>query len=211
GGRVGERRAGCGFRRRRESRARNVRTAAGRTARDKLGRMRLHARRRLGMDIVRLHGLPRVHGVSVRRVLRSLLRRRASSAARRLVGDRPAGRTRDVPELGLPATAAALQRCATGGRRLTATRNQTAEIAVLFSAEERNTELREEVRLGLTSTPKELQPKWFYDERGSELFDAITRLPEYYLTRAERSILERHAGEIAALADAATLIELGSG
>jgi len=94
---------------------------------------------------------------------------------------------------------------------MSATRNQTAEIAVLFSAEERNTELREEVRLGLTSTPKELQPKWFYDVRGSELFDAITRLPEYYLTRAERSILERHAGEIAAMTYATTLIELGSG
>jgi L-histidine N-alpha-methyltransferase len=91
------------------------------------------------------------------------------------------------------------------------TRNPTAEIAVLFSAEERNAELREEVRLGLTSAPKELQPKWFYDERGSELFDAITRLPEYYLTRAERSILERYAGEIAAMTDATTLIELGSG
>jgi L-histidine N-alpha-methyltransferase len=91
------------------------------------------------------------------------------------------------------------------------TRNPAAEIAVLFSAEERNAELREEVRLGLTSAPKELQPKWFYDERGSELFDAITRLPEYYLTRAERSILERYAGEIAAMTDATTLIELGSG
>ena len=90
-------------------------------------------------------------------------------------------------------------------------RNPTAEVAVLFSAEERNRELREEVRLGLTSTPKELQPKWFYDERGSVLFDAITRLPEYYLTRAERSILERHASEIAALTDASILIELGSG
>ena len=94
---------------------------------------------------------------------------------------------------------------------MSATRNQTAEIAMLFSAEERNTEFREEVRLGLTSTPKELQPKWFYDERGSELFEAITRLPEYYLTRAERSILERHAGEIAAMTDTTTLIELGSG
>jgi L-histidine N-alpha-methyltransferase len=94
---------------------------------------------------------------------------------------------------------------------MSATRNQTAEIAVLFSAEERTAELREEVRVGLTSTPKELQPKWFYDERGSEIFDAITRLPEYYLTRAESSILERHAGEIAALTDATTLIELGSG
>jgi L-histidine Nalpha-methyltransferase len=94
---------------------------------------------------------------------------------------------------------------------MSATRNPTAEIAVLFTADERNTELREEARLGLTSTPKELQPKWFYDERGSELFDAITRLPEYYLTRAERSILERYAREIAAITDATTLIELGSG
>jgi L-histidine Nalpha-methyltransferase len=71
--------------------------------------------------------------------------------------------------------------------------------------------LREEARLGLTSTPKELQPKWFYDQRGSELFDAITRLPEYYLTRAERSILERCSGEIAAMTEATTLIDLGSG
>jgi L-histidine Nalpha-methyltransferase len=94
---------------------------------------------------------------------------------------------------------------------MSATRSPTAEVAVLFSAEERTTELREEVRLGLSSTPKELQPKWFYDERGSELFEAITRLPEYYLTRAERSILERYAGELAAITDAATVIELGSG
>jgi L-histidine Nalpha-methyltransferase len=91
------------------------------------------------------------------------------------------------------------------------TRKGTAEIAVLFSPYERDAELRDEARLGLTSTPKELEPKWFYDERGSELFEAITRLPEYYLTRAERSILERHAGEIATIADATTLIELGSG
>jgi L-histidine Nalpha-methyltransferase len=94
---------------------------------------------------------------------------------------------------------------------MSVTRNATAQIVVLSSAEERKTALREGVRLGLTSTPKELQPKWFYDERGSELFDAITRLPEYYLTRAERSILEPHAGEIAAMTEATTLIELGSG
>jgi len=87
----------------------------------------------------------------------------------------------------------------------------TAEIDVLVSPEERNTELREEVRDGLTSTPKELEPKWSYDERGSELFEAITQLPEYYLTRAERSILERRADEIAELTGATTLIELGAG
>ena len=68
-----------------------------------------------------------------------------------------------------------------------------------------------DVRTGLTATPKVLPPVWFYDERGSELFDEITRLPEYYPTRAEQAILERHADEIAATAQATTLVELGSG
>ena len=71
--------------------------------------------------------------------------------------------------------------------------------------------LRDDVRRGLTSTPKRLPPKWHYDARGSALFEAITRLPEYYLTRCERSILEAHAAEIATAAGADTLIELGSG
>ena len=64
---------------------------------------------------------------------------------------------------------------------------------------------------GLSGAEKRLPPVWFYDERGSLLFDEITRLPEYYPTRAEREILRRHAGEIVALADARTLVELGSG
>ncbi len=59
--------------------------------------------------------------------------------------------------------------------------------------------------------PKELSPKWLYDERGSELFDEITRLPEYYPTRREREILEARAGEVARASGADTLIELGSG
>jgi L-histidine N-alpha-methyltransferase len=71
--------------------------------------------------------------------------------------------------------------------------------------------LRADVRAGLTSTPKELPPKWFYDERGSQLFDEITRLPEYYPTRREREILERRSGVIAAASGADTLVELGSG
>jgi L-histidine N-alpha-methyltransferase len=71
--------------------------------------------------------------------------------------------------------------------------------------------LRSDVRAGLTSTPKTLPPKWFYDERGSKLFDEITRLTEYYPTRTERSILAAHAAEIAALTRAETLVELGSG
>jgi L-histidine N-alpha-methyltransferase len=71
--------------------------------------------------------------------------------------------------------------------------------------------LREDVRRGLTSSPKVLPPKYFYDDRGSELFEDITRLEEYYPTRAERSILEARAGEVAALTGARTLVELGSG
>jgi L-histidine N-alpha-methyltransferase len=71
--------------------------------------------------------------------------------------------------------------------------------------------LATEVRGGLTGSPKVLSPVWFYDERGSELFDEITRLDEYYPTRAERSILEAHAGEIARRSGATTLVELGSG
>ena len=73
------------------------------------------------------------------------------------------------------------------------------------------TALEADVRAGLTASPKELPPKYFYDDRGSELFDAITRLPEYYPTRAERAILEAHADELAARSGADTLVELGSG
>jgi L-histidine Nalpha-methyltransferase len=72
-------------------------------------------------------------------------------------------------------------------------------------------ELRADVRTGLTARQKTLPPKYFYDARGSQLFDEITRLPEYYLTRAETSILQRHAGQIAALSRCESLVELGSG
>ncbi|MGW1974610.1 L-histidine N(alpha)-methyltransferase [Streptomyces sp. NPDC001889] len=71
--------------------------------------------------------------------------------------------------------------------------------------------LRDDVLHGLTRTPKELPPKWFYDARGSELFEEITRLPEYYPTRAEREILIARAPAIAAATGARTLVELGSG
>ncbi|MEE9242534.1 MAG: L-histidine N(alpha)-methyltransferase, partial [Mycobacterium sp.] len=71
--------------------------------------------------------------------------------------------------------------------------------------------LRRDVRRGLGQTPKSLPPKWFYDSVGSDLFDQITRLPEYYPTRAEAQILRTHAGEIAAASGADTLVELGSG
>ncbi|MCV7225902.1 L-histidine N(alpha)-methyltransferase [Mycolicibacterium komossense] len=71
--------------------------------------------------------------------------------------------------------------------------------------------LRHDVADGLTRTPKTLPPKWFYDATGSDLFDQITRLPEYYPTRAEASILAEQAAVIAAASGADTLVELGSG
>ncbi|MBQ0851809.1 L-histidine N(alpha)-methyltransferase [Streptomyces sp. NPDC057621] len=71
--------------------------------------------------------------------------------------------------------------------------------------------LRADVLHGLTRTPKTLPPKWFYDALGSELFEKITALPEYYPTRAEREILVARAPEIAAATGARTLVELGSG
>ncbi|MGW1172601.1 L-histidine N(alpha)-methyltransferase [Kitasatospora sp. NPDC002543] len=87
----------------------------------------------------------------------------------------------------------------------------TFELTRLLPADHFSTALRHDVQHGLTSRPKWLPPKWFYDARGSELFEEITRLPEYYPTRAERAILTARAGEIAAATGARTLVELGSG
>ncbi|MGN6607828.1 MAG: L-histidine N(alpha)-methyltransferase [Jatrophihabitans sp.] len=84
-------------------------------------------------------------------------------------------------------------------------------IATLLDPTDLAAAMARDVRAGLTSTPKVLPPKYFYDARGSELFDEITRLPEYYPTRTERSILVARAAEIAAITRADTLIELGSG
>ncbi len=72
-------------------------------------------------------------------------------------------------------------------------------------------ELAEDARIGLTRTPKSLPPRWFYDARGSALFEQITELPEYYPTRTEARILSDHAADIAAAAPVETVIELGSG
>jgi len=72
-------------------------------------------------------------------------------------------------------------------------------------------ELAVDARRGLTAEAKWLPPRWFYDERGSELFERITELAEYYPTRTERQILADHADEIAAAAPAETVVELGSG
>jgi L-histidine Nalpha-methyltransferase len=85
------------------------------------------------------------------------------------------------------------------------------EIDVLLGPNDRRELLEHDVREGLAATPKRLATKWHYDEEGSRLFSAITELPEYYLTRRERAILEERAGEIAAASGADTLVELGAG
>ncbi|OWY61137.1 L-histidine N(alpha)-methyltransferase, partial [cyanobacterium TDX16] len=88
------------------------------------------------------------------------------------------------------------------------TRSLTVDVHL--TADDLDHALRHDVRRGLTSTPKDLPPKWFYDHRGSQLFDEITRLPEYYPTRREREIIVARADEVAAFG-ADTVVELGSG
>ena len=89
--------------------------------------------------------------------------------------------------------------------------NESIPIEVHLRAEEWADLVREDAVAGLTSSPKELSPTWLYDDRGCELFEQITRLPEYYPTRTERAILAERADAIAALSCADTLIELGAG
>ena len=84
-------------------------------------------------------------------------------------------------------------------------------IDVHLSGNDLRAAMERDVRTGLTAEPKSLPPVYFYDDRGSRLFDEITRLPEYYPTRSERSILDAHAGDIAQGSGADTLVELGAG
>src|ERR1700750_2776361 len=71
---------------------------------------------------------------------------------------------------------------------------------------------RADVLAGLSARPRAIPARWFYDRRGSELFEDITRLPEYYLTRTERAILSANAANIAELTGSgAAVVEFGSG
>ncbi len=90
-------------------------------------------------------------------------------------------------------------------------RGRPPVVDVHLTRDDLNAALRADVAEGLTANPKALPPKWFYDERGSQLFDEITRLPEYYPTRCERAILDDQADFIARFGAADTLVELGSG
>ena len=87
----------------------------------------------------------------------------------------------------------------------------TLSLSNHLAADSASLALRRDVLDGLTRSPKSLPPKWFYDAVGSDLFDQITRLPEYYPTRAEAQILRARSAEIAAASGAETLVELGSG
>jgi L-histidine N-alpha-methyltransferase len=87
----------------------------------------------------------------------------------------------------------------------------TVSLSNYLAADSAAQALRRDVRAGLAQTPKSLPPKWFYDSVGSDLFDQITRLPEYYPTRAEAQILRARSAEIVAASGADTLVELGSG
>jgi L-histidine N-alpha-methyltransferase len=93
---------------------------------------------------------------------------------------------------------------------MTATRTLPSISYLAFPTDWRE-QLAADVRAGLTATPKSLPPRWFYDATGSELFERITRLPEYYLTRAETEILTEVADPVTELVRPDELVELGSG
>ena len=82
----------------------------------------------------------------------------------------------------------------------------------LHEGEQSEENLREAVLTGFAAKPKRIPPKFFYDQRGSELFEAICELPEYYLTRTEMAILQRHGADIArSIGPRCLVVELGSG
>jgi L-histidine Nalpha-methyltransferase len=87
----------------------------------------------------------------------------------------------------------------------------TPSLSNHLAADAASQALRRDVSEGLQKTPKSLPPKWFYDSMGSDLFDQITRLPEYYPTRAEAEILRARSVEVASASQADTLVELGAG
>ena len=84
-------------------------------------------------------------------------------------------------------------------------------IDVHLSPEEVRKQMRSDAVAGLQGEEKSIPAVWFYDERGSRLFEVITQLPEYYPTRAERALLEQNAAAIAELSKSDTLVELGAG
>ena len=141
-------------------------------------------RRRVGVDGQRLRAVARIRELSLRGVFRGLLRHRVQGPARRLVGH--AARRHSQLRSATGTTPSAARSSAASGAPA------MPELARSSRPVERvqHPEMLAEVSAGLSRPQKELSPKYFYDQRGSELFEAITRLPEYYPTRTERALLE---------------------
>jgi L-histidine N-alpha-methyltransferase len=128
------------------------------------------------------------------------------------VGDQARRNPQHVSQLGLSNQAADFQRIPlrTGPMKTKHSADLVGETPPYTVHRSRQQMLRD-VRQGLTTMPKQLSPKYFYDERGSELFEEITQLPEYYLTRAERLLLEKKIPEVVASVRPCSLVELGAG
>jgi L-histidine Nalpha-methyltransferase len=105
----------------------------------------------------------------------------------------------------------ALRRCGVDRREARMNDNRAYGYTDTLEAEHYAKALRSDISDGLTHTPKSTAPTWFYDARGSELFEEITQLPEYPLWRAELGLLQLHAQDIAVRTGARSLVELGSG
>src|SRR5260221_13129429 len=117
---------------------------------------------------------------------------RPAGAARQQRGDARRACADHVPQLLSAVGAMAVHRHPAGARSVTG--------------------FADELLAGLSQRPRRVAPKWFYDRRGSELFNRICELPEYYLTRVELALLERHAAELAqGLRAEGEIIEVGAG
>ena len=166
----------------------------------------------LGVDRRRVHRLPGLRRAPLPRVLRGVLRHRLPRAARRLVGDAPARRRRPASATGTsPSAGRSSPACGSSRRGAAMTTRPPSQIVSRLGPGDERT-LADDVLDGLTRPFKELPPKHFYDARGSELFERICELPEYYPTRTERCDPRgQRGGRSSSSTGASELVELGSG
>src|SRR5690606_35927403 len=201
-------RMGAGGRRRGDRRQlRRCRRAAPAGRGRRRRRARAAVRRRLGMDVVGLHRVPRIP-VAARfagRVQRQV-HERPERAARRQLRHAARPRARQLPQL-LPAARALAVLGAAPGQGLRV--NAVSRLTDLHPTPD---DILGDVLAGLSQAPKRLPSKYFYDRRGSELFEQITRQPEYYPTRIELQLLADRGASIAeAVGPRAHVVEYGSG
>src|SRR5256885_8036056 len=169
-------------------------------------------RRRLGVDVKRFLRISRLSEFPLPRVFGRVLRHRVQGSARRIVGNSQQCDSQHVSQLGLSDSATNLQWFRLRARRMkNGIDSEVSGNTPPYTVHRSRQQMVSDVHQGLTHNPKQLSPKYFYDERGSELFEEITQLPEYYLTRAERSLLESRIPEIISNAQPCSLVELGAG